>query len=384
MIDLELTAEQLLAYETAQRLAKQVAPDPRVTWADAGEFSWAFLELLAQHGLTGVALPEAQGGQGLTLIDAVLVIMAVGSVAPHLADVVHSTNFGAIQQISAFANDTVVDEVLREMLGGRALASIAMSEPGAGSAVSSLRTRAEVRGKDVHVTGQKVFNTNGPYATHYVVWARFREGKDGIGAVIVPADASGFSRGKTERFISGEPYCSLYFDDAAVPSSYVLLDRDGLRRMISVFNVERLGNASRSVALGELALRLATDYVLNRETGGTRLADHQGLQWMLADARMQLDASKLLIYRAATEMKDGQLDPLNVAVAKCFANEAGFKAADTALQLFGGYGYTTDYPIEYLWKRTRGWLIAGGSTQILRNRIASELLKRHIRGSRSA
>ncbi len=375
-MDFRLTAEQNELIEVARGLALRHAPDPHVSWEDAGHFPWEFARDLAAHGLTGIDIPEDSGGQGLSLLDSVLVLEAVGTVAPHLADAVQATNFGAIRQVARFAGSLVVEEVLRPVLAGKALVTIAMSEPGAGSSVTELRTQARREGEDVVVTGQKVFNSNGPHATHYVVWSRFSEGADGIGAVVVPSTVPGFSRGKTERFLSGELHCALNFDGARVPAENILLERDGIRRMMAIFNIERLGNATRSLAFGECALRLATDHLLDREVGGRRLADYQGLQWKLADMRMQLDAARLLLYRAALELRDGAPDAMYTSMAKCYANEAGFNAANQALQIFGGYGFSTEYPLDYLLMRTRGWMIAGGSVEVQRNRIAREVLRR--------
>ncbi len=376
-MDFSLSAEQREMIEVARSLAKRHAPDPHVSWDEAGTFPWDFVRELARHGLTGIDIPESKGGQGLTLLDSMLVMEAVGSTSPHLADAVQATNFGAVRQVARFGGARVQREVLRPILDGTALATIAMSEPGAGSAVSHLRTRAVRDGEWVRVTGQKVFNSNGPHATHYVVWARFGDEPNQVGAVVVGADAPGFERGKTERFLSGEAHCALNFDDARVPADYVLLDRDGVRKMMAIFNIERLGNATRSLAFGELALRLAIDHMLERETGGRRLSDHQGLQWKIADMRMRLDAARLLLYRAATELRDGAPDALYTSIAKCAANEAGFEAAHQALQIFGGYGFSTEYPLDYIFMRTRGWMIAGGSVEVQRNRIAKEVLKRH-------
>ena len=302
--------------------------------------------------------------------DSVLVIESVARTAPHLADAVHSSNFGAIRQIAQFAESDLLKEILREILAGKALPSIAMSEPGAGSAVNDLVTRARKDRGGYRIKGEKTFNTNGSVATHYVVWTRFGEGERELGAVVVPATAEGFVRGAPRRFISGEVFCSLYFDDVLVNSDHVLMRDDGLRKMMSWFNIERLGNAARSVVLGRLALDLATDYMLERVTGGKRLSDWQGLRWKLADMRIRLEAAQLMVYRAATELRNGLPDPGLVASAKCFANETGFFAADTTLQIFGGYGYTTEGPLEYIWKRTRGWMIAGGSVEIMRNRVS--------------
>lgn len=376
-MDFALTEEQQALVEMAKGLARRHSPDPRVTWEDAAHFPWDFCRALAEHGLTGIDIPVERGGQGLSLLDSVLALEAIGSTSPHLADAVQVTNFGAVRQIAAFAGERVVKEVLGEIMAGRAMATIAMSEPGAGSAVTSLTTRAQVDGDLVRVTGQKVFNSNGPHATHYVVWARFGEARDQVGAVVVAADSPGFSRGKPERFLSGELHCALHFNGATAPRDYILLDRDGTRRMLSIFNIERLGNATRSLAFGELALRLATTHLLERETGGKRLADLQGLQWKLADARLQLDGARLLLYRAASALQAGVPDPLYTSMAKVACNEAGFNVANQALQLFGGYGFTTEYPLDYLLMRCRGWMIAGGSVEVQRNRIAHEILKRH-------
>jgi len=375
-MDFELTQEQAELVAMAAGLATRQQPTPQVSWKDAGEFPWEFARELAEHGLTGISIPESIGGQGLGLMEAVLVLEAVGSNAPHLADAVQATNFGAIQQIAAFAGEKARQDVLSPILQGNALATIGMSEPGAGSAVSHLRTRAVRDGRFVRITGHKIFNSNGPHATHYVVWARFGEERDQVGAVIVPADAPGFSRGKTERFLSGEAHCALIFDDARVPVEYVLMERDGIRKLMSVFNIERLGNATRSLAFGELALRLALEHLTERETGGRRLFDYQGLQWKIADLKLRLEGARLLLLRAACEGRGGGApSSLNTSLAKLACNESGFEAANQALQIFGGYGFSTEYPFQYLLMRTRGWMIAGGSVELQRDRIFKELTR---------
>ena len=375
-MNFELSDEQAALAEMAAGLGARREPDPNVSAEEAGEFPWDFARELHEHDLTGIDLPEAKGGQGLDLVDSVLVLSAVAGNAPHLADAVQATNFGAIRQVAAFGGERLIDEVLRPALSGRALLTVAMSEPSGGSALGGLHTRARSVGDTVVVNGGKVFNSHGPHATHCVVWARFGAEPETIGAVVVPTDTRGFSRGATERYMSGEVHCALSFDDCEVPAEYVLLDGDGMRRMMPVFNTERLGNATRSHAFGELALRLATEHMLERETGGGRLADHQGLRWKVADMRLRLDSARLLVYRAALQLRDGNPDPLNTSLAKLAANEAGFYAASEALQIFGGYGFTEDSPLNYVFKRTRGWMIAGGSVEVQRNRIAEELLKR--------
>jgi alkylation response protein AidB-like acyl-CoA dehydrogenase len=193
---------------------------------------------------------------------------------------------------------------------------------------------------------------------------------DGIGAVLVPRDAPGFRIGEPARFMSGEPWAPLYFDDCLVPEDLVLLPAGGFRKLFAIFNVERIGNATRSLALGQAAFDHAVAHARERRQFGRRLAEFQGLQWKLADMKMKLDAARLLVYRAAAGADRGAPSPLDTAIAKAFANTAGFEVANEALQILGGYGYSTEYPLEYLARRTRGWMIAGGTVEILKNRIA--------------
>ena len=375
-MDFSLSAEQLGLVELASGLAQRHASGTGVSWHEAGEFPWAFAEALAEHGLTGIALATEIGGQGASLLDSILVMEAVARSSPHLADAVQATNFGAVRQIAQFGSPRAIAEVFRPIAAGKALATVAMSEPDAGSALGSLVTSAKHEEGQVVVNGAKTFNSNGPNATHYVVWARFSDGPRGIGAVIVPADAPGFSRGRAERFMSGEQFCQLHFDVCRVPEEYVLLEQDGMRQMMQVFNVERLGNATRSYAYGEFAYHRVVEYMSRRETAGKLLSSHQGLRWKIADMRMQLDAARLLLYRAASEAVDGAPSPMHTSIAKCVANETGFAAANQALQIFGGYGYTAESELDYVFKRTRGWMIAGGSVEIQRNRIAQEIFGR--------
>lgn len=376
-MNFELSDEQDALVEMARGLSTRHLASAAVTWEEAGEFPWAFMKELADHGLTGIDAPEACGGQGLTLLDSVLVIEAIATCRPHLADAVQAANFGAIRQLVAFGGERVITDVVKPVFAGGALATIAMSEPGGGSALSKLRTSGRYEGDEVVISGSKVFNSNGPHATHYVVWLRFGPEREDIGAVVVPADTPGFERGADERFMSGEKHCTLSFDACTVPADYVLVQQDGMRQMMPIFNIERLGNATRSYGYGEYALQLATSYLLERETAGGRLADYQGLRWKLADLRLKLDSAKLLLYRAATELRNGVPDALYTSAAKLAANEAGFEAAHQALQIFGGYGYTDDSPLNYVFKRTRGWMIAGGSVELQRERIAREMLRRH-------
>jgi alkylation response protein AidB-like acyl-CoA dehydrogenase len=380
-MDLALTPEQAALVESATSLARrEFAP---TAFTHEG-FAWASLRALARAGFTGLTLPESDGGQGATLLDAVLVMQAITKVCPHSGDAVQASNFGAIRQISRFGTDRVKAEVLAPLLAGEALVSAGMSEPEAGSALTDLRTTARYEGDEVVLNGRKSWNSHGPEITHAVVWCRVGPRTRDIGAVVVPAGAPGFSRGPAEEYMSGEHYCELVMEDCRVPREYVLRDANAVRDMLSIFGVERMGNASRALALAEAAFERAVEHARTREAFGRPLAEFQGLQWRFADMRVRLDGARLLLYRAVSEADDGAPDPTNAAIAKLAANETAFAVANDALQVFGALGFSKQLPMEYYVRRTRGWMIAGGSVEILRNTIAQDVLGMRLSQRREA
>src|SRR5205823_2730349 len=203
-------------------------------------------------------------------------------------------------------------------------------------------------------------------------------GVGGIGSVLVDRGTPGLEIGRPSSYLSGEQWSQLYFDDCRIPAENVLLGAGGFKKQISGFNVERLGNAARSLALGRHAFTVARDHVLQRHQFGRPLAEFQGVQWKFADAAVALESAQLLLDRAAANAEEGLPSAYETALAKLAANRAGFQAADEAMQVMGALGYSTETLVEYCFRRTRGWMIAGGSTEILRNRIAEEVLGRRF------
>jgi hypothetical protein len=179
--------------------------------------------------------------------------------------------------------------------------------------------------------------------------------------------------------MNGEHWCPLYFDDCVVPDEQVLLREGGFKKQISGFNAERLGNASRSIALGRYAFDEAKEYLKSRRQFGRPLAEFQGLQWMFAEAAVKLESAQLLLERAAAAGdRDGLPPAIDTAMAKYAANEAGFFAADVAMQAMGATGFSDESLVEYCFRRTRGWMIAGGSVEVLKNRIAEHIFGRRF------
>jgi alkylation response protein AidB-like acyl-CoA dehydrogenase len=292
--------------------------------------------------------------------------------------VVQFGSFGPIRVLAEFATDEQKERILMPLLAGESLIAVAMTEPDAGSAVTELKTTATPDGEGFRVNGSKIFTSHGPEAQWFLAYVRFGEGVDGIGSVLIERTAQGFSAGKQTPFMSGDSWMPLFFDDIYVGPENVLLREGGFKKQIAGFNVERIGNAARSLALGQFAFEVAKAHALNRKQFGRMLADFQGIQWKFADMKMQLDAARLLLYRAATNADRGFPDAAETAVAKAFCNRAGFEVASEALQVLGGAGYSTDSLVEYCFRRTRGWLIAGGSAEIMKNRIAETVFERRF------
>jgi len=336
------------------------------------------LRLLAAQGLSGISLPEGIGGQSRALLDAVLVLEAVAEISVVAGDCIQALNFGAIQQIAAHGSPEVLRRFLRPALAGAKLVTVAMTEPDAGSGVTDLRTRATRNGANIVLDGQKIFTSNADSADYFVVWSRFGAEPRDAGAIIVERDTPGFTVDSSHRFASGESYGVLYFENCEVPGENVLLDTDGFGRMFMVFNIERLGNAARSLAVGQAALNLAVKHVRERKQFGRRLVDFQGLQWRLAEMELQLQGARLLLYRAAANAAGGKPSATEACLAKLACNRAGFEVANQALQMFGGYGFDDQAALTYLFLRTRGWMIAGGTVEQMLNRIAESVIGERI------
>jgi alkylation response protein AidB-like acyl-CoA dehydrogenase len=331
---------------------------------------------MADQGLLGITIAESDGGQGGSLMDAVLAIEAVASVCPRSADVIQAGSFGAIRVLAEYGSPDQKARYLKRLLAGEGVISVGMTEPEAGSAVTDLTTSATPDGQGYRINGSKVFTTHAWYADVILAYVRYAPGIGGIGSVLIDTKSEGVRFGNKTAFLSGEEWAQSWFDNVYVPPENVLLKEGGFRKQIAGFNVERIGNTARSLALGRYAFDAARDWALQRRQFGKLLAEFQGIQWKFADMKLKLDAGQLLLYRAATNADAGFPSPDETSIAKAFCNQAGFDVANEAIQIMGGMGYSQDSLVEYCMRRCRGWMIAGGSIEILKNRIAEGVFGR--------
>ena len=236
-MNFELSAEQQAFADSVRRLAKEKLAAGALQRAHAAAYPWDVARLLADNGLLGITMREEDGGIGGTLMDAVIAIQELALVCPKSADVVQAGNFGPIRTFAEYAPPALKKRFLPELLAGRKLMALGMSEPEAGSAATELKTTAKETGTGFVLNGSKVFSTHSPDATVFLVYVRYGPGTEGIGSVVVERGTPGFEVGKPAQFMSGEQWCQLYFSDCLVPGDNVVLGPGGFKKQIAGFNV---------------------------------------------------------------------------------------------------------------------------------------------------
>lgn len=375
----ELAEEQRNFARGVRAFAEKNLADRALERAHDPAFPFDVAKLMGKNGLMGIALPEQDGGQGGTVFDAIIAIDEIAQICPRSADVVQAGNFGPIRTFAEFATEDQKQRFLPRLLAGEIVISLCMSEPQAGSAATELKTRAEYDNGEIVLNGTKVFSTHSPDASVFLVYVRFKPGVKGIGAVLVERGTPGLEIGSPSKFMNGEQWCQLYFENCRISEKNLLLGPGGFKNLISGFNVERLGNSARSLALGKFAFNQAREHALIRSQFGRHLCEFQGIQWKFAEMATKLEAAELLLYRAAhSKSADGLPDGYSTAMAKMACNEAGHYAANEAVQVMGATGFSQEALVEYCLRRTRGWMIAGGSIEILKNRIAENVFDRRF------
>jgi hypothetical protein len=377
-MNFDFTEEQRLFADAVRRFAESELAADALKRAHNPRFPFDVAQRMSRQGLMGITLPQTSGGQGGSLMDAVIAIEQVAAVCPRSADVVQSGSFGPIRTFAEYASPALRERYLPDLIAGRTVMSLGMSEPDAGSAATDLKTAAKRDGEYYVINGTKVFATFSPDAAVFLIYCRFGPGVGGIGSVIVPRETAGFYIGPPSRFMSGEEWCELHFEDCRIAEGHVLLGPGGFKKQIAGFNVERIGNAARALAFGRYAFTAARDHVATRTQFGRPLCEFQGLQWKFADMALKLESAQLLLYRAAANADRGFPSAYETSLAKAACNLAGFDVAHEAVQAMGATGYSQETLVEYCMRRCRGWMIAGGSVEILKNRIAEEIFDRRF------
>ena len=388
----ELTPAQIDLRKRAEALA-QAHMAPRAAEVDRTEaYPWDHVERLKQAGFVGMTIPVELGGQGLSYLDAVLVIEEMARACGPAARIVVETNMGAISAVVKYGTPAQRKLAADIVLSGDKPA-ICITEPGAGSAATSLTTRADKRGDRYVLNGKKHWITGGGVSRLHLIFARVfdeRGADQGIGGFLAVRDPQagtpkGLIVGKREPAMGlrGIPETEIILDNLEVPVEMLLQPPRGLRHgfgdLMDAYNSQRIGAATVALGLAQGAYDHALAYANKREQFGRPIAEFQGLQWMLVDMNIAIEASRALIWKAAASAPAGGFPNLaDAARAKIIAAETAVKVTNDALQVFGAAGYSRNNPMERYVRDARMFTIAGGTAQVLRNLVASSIFGRRF------
>jgi butyryl-CoA dehydrogenase len=382
-MEFQLNEEQKMLKKMVHELAEKEFRPKVAEWeAEAEHMPREYFKKLADLGLLGLPIPVEYEGQGRTAFEGILAIEELARVSIQPAMPVFESSVGPVRVIEQFGTEEQKRKYVSPVCRGESWIAVGMTEPEAGSALTDLSTRAVLDGDSYVVNGMKRFVTGGGEADVYVVYVRLSEqkGAKGIGGLIIEKGTPGFSFGKQEQFMGfrGAPSCDLIFEDCHVPKENLVVKEGEFRKLMTAFDLERCGNATMCLGIAQGALEEAMAYSQQRKQWGKEICEFQAIQSMLADMALRVEASRLLIYRATVNAAAGLPVPLEANLAKCFANQMVREVTGLALQVHGGYGYSKDYPIERMLRDGWGWGVAGGTIEIQKITIASQLLNRRF------
>ncbi len=381
-----LTPEQQQIQLSARRLAQEVI-GPRAKQHDINQdYPWDNVKDLTDAGFMGMTVPKKYGGLGLNYFDTVLVVEEMAKVCGVSGRIVVEGNMGAISTIMKYGNKKQKKLAASYVLKGDKPA-ICITEPGAGSAASQMTTRADQKGDTYILNGEKHWITGGGVSKFHLIFARvFNEQGEhlGIGGFIALAGEDGLKIGHREPTMGlrSIPETEIIMENLVLNSDRLIEPPEGLKRgfagLMAAYNSQRVGAGMVALGIAQGAYELALEYTQQREQFGRPICEFQGLQWMLVDMSIKLQAARGLVYKAAVNAGDGFPDITEAAQAKIFAAESAIQVTNDALQMFGASGYSRDLPLERMYRDVRMFTIGGGTAQILRTVVASQILERKL------
>jgi butyryl-CoA dehydrogenase len=378
--DLTLSEEQELVQRTARDFAREkVLPRAREI-DEQGRVPKELLAEMASLGFLGIYVPESYGGAGLDALSYALVTEEINRACASTGVVMSSHVSLVVDPLLHYGSDAQKDRFLRPLATGEKLGCFALSEPASGSDAAAMRTSARRDGDSWVLNGTKNFITNGASADITLVFAQTdaQAKHKGIAAFLVEKGTRGFSVGKLEHKlgIRGSDTAQLVFQDCRVPAANLLGEvGEGFKIALATLDGGRISIAAQAVGIARACLEDSLAYAKEREAFGKKIVEFQAIQWKLADMATEIDAARLLVWRAATLKDRGEDHILAAAQAKLFASDVAVRAARECVQIFGGYGYLTDFPAERHYRDAKITEIYEGTSEIMNLVIAQEILK---------
>lgn len=374
-----LTEEEQMFRDTVRQFAEEAVAPLVMQMDQAAKMDGGLIKQLFELGLMGIETPESMGGAGSSFFTAVLVVEELSRVDPSVGVLVDVQNTLVNNCLLRYGNDDIKQRFLPR-LAGESVGAYALSEAGSGSDAFALQTRASQSGDDWVIEGRKLWITNGGEADIFIVFANANpeQGYKGITAFIVERGTDGFTIGKKEDKlgIRASSTVELVFDNCRVPAANVLGDvGKGYKIAIETLNEGRIGIGAQMLGLAQGALDHTVRYVQEREQFGRRISDFQGVQFQLAQMRVELEATRLLVYNCA-RLKDAGMPFLEqAAIAKLYSSQAAQRIASMAIDLYGGYGFTKEYPVEKLYRDSKIGTIYEGTSNMQLQTIAKMMVR---------
>jgi alkylation response protein AidB-like acyl-CoA dehydrogenase len=381
-MNFELSPEHVALREMVRTfVGREVRPYARL-WDESGIFPAETVAKLGELGIMGVMVPEEYGGAGMDTISYSIAVEEIGKGDGSLGLTVASHNSLCTAHILAFGSEAIRRKFLPELASGRSLGAWALTEPGSGSDSLNMKTRAEWKGDRWVINGNKMFITQGSVADVYLILAVTdrEKGRDGVTAFLVEAGTPGLSPGKPLHKLGmrSSDTAELVLEDLEVrPGNVIGEVNSGFRDTMRNLAGGRISIAALAVGIGRGAMEEAIAYAKDRHQFGQPISSFQAIQWMIADAGTELDAASLLTYRAAYRKDAGKPYVQEAAIAKLFASEAAMRSTIKAVQIFGGYGYIREYPVERYMRDAKLCEIGEGTSEVQRMIIARRLIQGH-------
>jgi butyryl-CoA dehydrogenase len=381
-VNLELSEEQQLLQKSVREFAEAEVKPLAKENDETGKYPRGLFQKAAELGLTGVAIPEAEGGAGMDHISYAIVIEEISRVCASTGVILSVQNSLYCDPIHRFGTEDQKKKFLLPYARGEKIGCYALTEPQAGSNAAALTTKAVRKGDKYVINGTKAWITNGGAADAAIVYVNTQpeKGEKGITALVVEKGTPGFAVGKEEKKlgIHATACTELSFSDCEVPAGNRIGEEgEGYKVALSTLDGGRIGIAAQATGIAQGAFEAALSYAQQRQAFGHPIADFQAIQFMLADMATEIDAARLLLRRAAWKQDSGARFSMEAAIAKLFASEMSTRVAHKAIQIHGGYGYSSEYPVERNYRDARITEIYEGTSEIQRLVIAAWVLKNY-------
>lgn len=380
MIDFDLTEEQKLLQQTIREFAASEITPGAAERDESSRFPYELIPKMAALKLFGIAIPEAYGGAGLGAMEAAIILEEIARIDGATALIVASHNSLCTMHLYRFGNEAQRQKYVVPLAKGEKLGAWALTEPGSGSDAAAMQTAATLEGDHWVLNGSKLFITQGSVAGVYVIMASTDPGKggEGISAFVVERGTPGLVVGKAEKKLGvrASDTAALHFDRLKVPKGNLIGTlHHGFQEVLQILDGGRIGLGAMSVGLARAALEDSIKYAKERNQFGKPIGDFQAIQWKLSDMATEIDAARLLVYRAALLKDAGEDYHQAASEAKLFASEVAMRATTQAIQVHGGSGYLKDYPVERYFRDAKLCEIGEGTSEIQRRVIAITLLQ---------